>query len=75
LANRGPGGRVLWLACALAGTAAGVLSYAEWSRGFRLEPNELELTATSRGGNAVSVYWQGPGAADWQAAELPLQHP
>ena len=67
--------RVWWLASALAAIAAGALSYPQWSRGFQLQPNELEVTAAPHGGKSVSVFWQGPGGAERPAAELPLQHP
>jgi hypothetical protein len=68
--------RVWWLAAALAGTAAGALSYPEWVRGFTQQLDELEITAASRGGKSVSVSWRGDsGGKEYPAAELSLQHP
>src|ERR1035437_9625698 len=68
--------RAWWLAAALAGTAAGALSYPQWVRGFTQQLDELEITASSHGGERVSASWRGDsGGTEYPAAEILLQHP
>ncbi len=76
LTNRVLGGRVWWLAAALAGVLAAALSYPQWVRGFAQEFDQVEITTASLGGKSVSVCWQGDsGGKEYPVADLPLQHP